>query len=139
MCSSDLAYMSPESILGDRVDARSDLYSLGCVAYWMLTGRTLFDSQNAIRMMTHHVQTKPLRLSEVSELDIPDELEQIVFQCLEKSSDARPSSADKLWRLLGETGLDQRWTPERAESWWKLHLPIVPHSPNDEAVQWQSV
>jgi len=115
------AYMPPERVIGGTADARSDLYSLGCVAYWMLTGRTLFTGE-PMAVMIHHARTAPQPPSKVAGRPIPEHLEEIVMACLEKTPDKRPSSAVELWRELGEVPLTTPWTLERAEGWWREHL-----------------
>jgi serine/threonine-protein kinase len=115
------AYMPPERVIGGTADARSDLYSLGCVAYWMLTGRTLFTGE-PMAVMIHHARTAPQPPSKVAGRPIPERLEEIVMACLEKTPDKRPSSAVELWRELGEVPLTTPWTLERAEGWWREHL-----------------
>ena len=89
------AYMSPEQALGDDVDARSDLYSWGLVAYEMITGRHPFaHCKNLQQVIVAHVKEKPAPLSNVS--GYSPALRKAVMQCLAKAPDARPSSADSL-------------------------------------------
>jgi eukaryotic-like serine/threonine-protein kinase len=116
------AYMPPERVLGAPAEERSDIYALGCVAYWMLTGRTVFTGE-PMAVMIHHARTAPQPPSKVSGLSIPDRLEQIVLACLEKAAEKRPSSAIDLWRELGDVPLTSSWTAERAELWWCENLP----------------
>ena len=116
------AYMPPERVLGAPAEERSDLYALGCVAYWMLTGQPVFTGE-PMAMMIHHARTAPKPPSQVSGLPIPKRLEEIVLACLEKVPQTRPSSALELWRQLGEVPLETPWTPERAEAWWLSSLP----------------
>jgi DNA-binding NtrC family response regulator len=115
------AYMPPERVVAASADERSDLYSLGCVGYWMLTGQPLFTGE-PMAVMIHHVRTAPKAPSTIAAGPVPDRLEQIILACLEKSPDNRPSSAIDLWRQLGEVPLATPWTAERAESWWREHL-----------------
>jgi serine/threonine-protein kinase len=115
------AYVAPERVVGDAADERSDLYSLGCVAYWMLTGRPVFTGE-PMAVMIHHVRTRPQAPSAVGGDRIPERLEQIVMGCLEKAPANRPSSAVELWQQLGEVTLPAPWTVERAERWWREHL-----------------
>jgi len=115
------AYIPPERVLGARADERSDLYSLGCVAYWMLTGKPLFTGE-PMAVMIHHARTAPQPPSQVAGVAIPNRLEQIVMACLEKAPEQRPPSAVELWRELGEVTLTTPWTLERAEGWWREHL-----------------
>ena len=119
------AFMSPELALGEDVDGRSDLYSLGCAAYWMLTGRFVFDATNPTRMLMHHVQTQPSPPSQVSEIEIPQELEAIVMRCLTKKREGRPPSAAALRDELESVSASAPWTQERAREWWRRHAPDV--------------
>jgi DNA-binding NtrC family response regulator len=116
------AYMPPERVTGAVVDERSDLYSLGCVAYWMLTGRPVFTGE-PMAVMLQHARVDPELPSTIANRPIPDRLERIVMACLEKSPEKRPASAVDLWRHLGEVTFADAWTPELAESWWRQHLP----------------
>ena len=116
------AYMPPERVVGAAADERSDLYSLGCVAYWMLTGRAVFTGE-PMTVMIHHARTAPQPPSKISGAPIPERLEQIVLSCLEKAPEKRPASAVELWQQLGEVTLTAPWTLERADAWWREHLP----------------
>ena len=123
------AYMAPEAILGGQeVDGRADLYALGCVAYWMLTGMLVFESDNPVRMMMDHANKKPEPPSRVAEVSIPKSLDELVLACLEKSPENRPGSADLVWQMLGQVELGEPWTQEHAESWWQLHMPELAKS-----------
>jgi len=127
------AYLPPERAAGGDGDARSDLYSLGCAAFWMLTGRTVFTGE-PMAMIVDHVRTVPERPSAVSGQALPARLEELVMQCLEKAPSKRPPSALDLWRLLGQVPLESPWTPERAQGWWQEKLPDLASTlPGDEA------
>ena len=115
-------YMPPERVLSATADERSDLYSLGCVAYWMLTGQPVFSGE-PMAVLMHHARTAPTPPTAVSEAPIPAYLEEIVLACLEKAPEKRPSSALDLWGRLGEVAFRTEWTSERAEQWWRAHLP----------------
>jgi serine/threonine-protein kinase len=128
--------MAPEVALGEAsVDGRADVYALGCVAYFLLTGTLVFDDPNPMSMALKHVQTPPTRPSERTELPIPPDLEQLIMRCLEKKADARPSGAKELGRLLNDCQVPA-WTEESAEAWWERHLPatsslrVVVHTPS---------
>ena len=116
------AYMPPERVQGSDADERSDIYALGCVAYWMLTGQTVF-AGDPMAMMLHHVRTAPPPPSKAAPGPVPERLDQVVLACLEKTPHHRPPSAIDLWRQLGEVAVTAPWTPERAERWWREHLP----------------
>ena len=116
------AYMPPERVQGGVADERSDIYALGCVAYWMLTGQTVFTG-DPMAMMLHHVRTPPQPPSKSARTAVPERLDQIVLACLAKFPEQRPSSAIALWQQLGEVKVTNPWTAERAESWWREQLP----------------
>src|SRR4029453_16828896 len=114
-------YMAPEVVLGSgNTDHRVDLYALGCVAYWLLTGRMVFDGENAMQVMMQHVQAQPTRPSSRVALPIPAALEDLIMQCLEKDPARRPASADEVRERLDALPLAAVWSAERAEQWWAM-------------------
>jgi eukaryotic-like serine/threonine-protein kinase len=118
------AFMAPEVVLGVAdTDHRVDLYALGCVAYWLLTGKLIFQGRNAVEVMFHHAHTPPPRPSTRSELPIPASLEELVMECLEKDPARRPASAEVVSTRLDAVSLESPWTVERAERWWARHRP----------------
>ena len=77
--------MAPEIILGDAdVDRRADVYALGCVAYFLLTGQLVFEADTPMKMLMQHVHARPVPPSQRTELPIPRELDELVLACLEK-------------------------------------------------------
>ncbi|MFQ5747361.1 MAG: serine/threonine-protein kinase [Gemmatimonadota bacterium] len=120
-------YIAPETVYGTAVaDARSDIYNVGGVAYWMLAGRPPFAAESPIELMIDHVKTVPPRPSEVSELEVPSDLDRIVMRCLEKNPDDRYQTVKELAADLRAVPLDEPWDGERAEEWWALHLASDP-------------
>lgn len=119
------AFMAPEMALRERaVDARTDLYALGCVAYWLLTGVHVFHGDTALATVVKHVQEPPLPPSRRTELEVPPALESIVMACLAKDPEERPRTAWELRdRLAGAVPRDA-WDQDRARSWWDLHRPV---------------
>ncbi|MCG8418702.1 MAG: serine/threonine protein kinase, partial [Proteobacteria bacterium] len=117
------AFMAPEIATGggENTDHRVDIYALGCVAYWLLTGRVVFECKTAMATIAAHASQEPLRPSEVSEVDIGSDLEAVVMACLEKNPDDRPQDAKELSHRLGSLDLATPWTPARAERWWRNH------------------
>jgi serine/threonine-protein kinase len=111
-------YMSPEQALGEsEPDARSDIYSLGAVAYFLLTGRPPFESENPMRVLVMHAHDEVVPLSRLRP-DVPADLEQVVMRCLAKSSGERYQSAAALGRALGECESAGDWSREQAARWW---------------------
>jgi eukaryotic-like serine/threonine-protein kinase len=118
------AFMAPELVFGEsHIDGRTDLYSLACSAYWVLTGEPLFNARTPAEMLLHHAQTPPSPPSEVSELPIPETLERIIMTCLEKEPSKRLASALELDARLALVVCDEPWTDERARAWWEAHAP----------------
>jgi hypothetical protein len=117
-------FMSPEQALGEgRVDARSDLYAVGGVAYWLLTGTVVFKGATVMETIVMQVHRKPEPPSHRTELDIPPELESIVLDCLAKDPGDRPQTADQLAARLAAVPLAREWTESRAREWWERHRP----------------
>ncbi len=113
------AFMAPEQALGeDRVDARSDLYAVGCVAYWLLTGTLVFEGATPLETIVMHVHAQPDLPSRRTDLPIPPQLEALVLTCLAKDPAARPATADELGARLAAVPLERPWTAERAREWW---------------------
>jgi serine/threonine-protein kinase len=118
------AYMAPEVALGDEsIDGRVDIYSLGCVAYFLLTGSAVFDEKTATATALAHVNRTPLPPSKRSEVPVPLGLEGLVLRCLAKKPEQRPRSAGEVLRLLSAMTEAPAWTQERAEAWWQTCLP----------------
>ena len=122
------AYGSPESAVGedDTVDGRSDLYSLGCVAFWLLTGRTVFQSDHPVQMLMQHVHREPEIPSRLTELPVPPALDALVLALLQKEKETRPASASDVVASLDAIPLDRPWDAERARQWWDRHHPPRP-------------
>jgi len=114
-------YMAPEQALGDsEPDERSDIYSLGAVAYYMLTGHPPFEGDRAIKIIlshAHDVVVPPTRLR----ADLPPDIEQIILRCLAKNPAERYGSAAALREALGECGHYGGWTSQDAATWWKAN------------------
>jgi len=120
------AYIAPEVIRGDRVpDHRLDIYTLGCVGYWLLTGRLVFQAPNAIQLMYQHANATPVAPSQRSELEVPADLDRIILSCLAKLPEDRPQSAHELSRLLAASAAGNGWTEQRAHRWWDRHHPAA--------------
>jgi hypothetical protein len=118
------AFIAPEQALGSAdVDARADIYSTGCVAYWLLTGQLVFTAETAMKVILAHAHTPPEPPSSRTEIPIPPDLEALVLSCLAKDREHRPKSARDLLQRLDAVALQQPWTDARAREWWQVHLP----------------
>ena len=117
------AYMAPEVAGGDEViDRRADLYALGCVAYWLLTGRAVFEAPSAMVMMLRHLETAPEPPSAHAPQPVPWELDELVLACLAKRPAERPADAREVARRLAACPVREPWTEERAQEWWRGHV-----------------
>ena len=116
------AYLSPESALGEPVDQRTDIYALGCVAYWMLTGRYVFTGESAMQIVARHVSSPPVPPSKHSSFDVSPSLDQLVLACLAKEPADRPGTARELSDRLSECAEEWGWTREDARQWWETRM-----------------
>ncbi|NNE43124.1 MAG: serine/threonine protein kinase, partial [Gemmatimonadetes bacterium] len=116
------AYLYPEAVTGKSpVDPRSDIYSMGCVAYWLLTGDLVFPAKTPLAMLTEHASAEPVPPSRRSEFTIPEALDEVVLACLAKRPEDRPDGAADLSARLERITWEQPWDNERARAWWNLH------------------
>jgi len=117
-------YIAPEVALGSHpIDGRADLYALGCVGYWLLTGHRVFEHGTPMEIAIQHVQTSPVPPSRQTQLHIPEALERAILACLEKAPEQRPADAEDLARRLAACELETCWNEQRARLWWEEHLP----------------
>ena len=119
MISGTPAYLSPESALGEPVDHRTDIYALGCVAYWMLTGRYVFTGESALQIVARHTSAEPTPPSRHSGFDVSPELDELVLACLRKKPSDRPGSVRELGDWLGQCEGQAVWTRMDAQRWWE--------------------
>ena len=116
------SYMSPQQVLGEAVDQRSDIYSLGCVAYWLVTGGTVFEGNSSVGVVIDHVKTTPEPPSTRADQDIPADLEGVILDCLKKEPDERPATALELKERLMACQDSSGWNQETAADWWARHM-----------------
>ncbi len=118
------AFMAPEMATGAfEVDARSDIYALGCVGYWLLTGKPPFEAENALAVLVEHVKTVPIAPSRKAPIAVPREMDDILLKCLEKNPADRFRSARELSAALSACPVPRVWDSARAEEWWRGHVP----------------
>jgi tRNA A-37 threonylcarbamoyl transferase component Bud32 len=118
------AYMAPEIILGDSdVDRRADVYSLGCVAYFLLTGELVFEADTSMKMLMQHLHAQPMPPSERTELPVPRELDDMILASLQKDPSRRPQDAGELYQMTCQVHIRDEWSSGEAKRWWRAHLP----------------
>jgi eukaryotic-like serine/threonine-protein kinase len=129
-------YMSPEQASAyDEVDGRADLYSLGAVAYHLLTGQPPFVGSNVVELLTAHARSEVAAPSTLN-ADVPKDVDEVVLKCLAKDSSERFTNASAFERALADCACADQWTTERAAEWWKSRgpTPVVESSaPTDVA------
>jgi serine/threonine-protein kinase len=114
--------LSPEAIVTpDRIDARADIYGLGCVAYFLLTGGPVFTGEGLVELCAHHLYTRPAFPSDGH--PVPDDLARVVLSCLAKDRDARPESARALFTELQRCRDAASWGEAEAGTWWAAAKP----------------
>jgi eukaryotic-like serine/threonine-protein kinase len=118
------AFMAPEMARGDQeVDGRADLYAVGCLGYWLLTGQLVFEEKGAVAMIMAHLQNTPPPPSTRIELPVPADLEAAILSCLEKNVADRPQSASELIATLDRCGAAHHWSETQAREWWNTNRP----------------
>jgi len=114
------AYMAPEMALGETVDGRSDIYALGCVAYYLLTGQLVFTAESTVQMIARHLHHSAVAPSTRGGIEIPQELDRLVLSCLAKNPDDRPATVAELSHALRALDV-QPWSEAEATAWWALN------------------
>jgi serine/threonine protein kinase len=119
------AFMAPEQVQGQRLDGRADLYALGGVAFWLLTGRLVYEPASAVEQLLAQVHAPVPELQRQLGPDVPPELVRVLESCLAKSPAERPLDARALSRALKaiEFPPEQAWTEDRAQAWWRKWRP----------------
>lgn len=117
------ATMAPELIRGEAdYDHRIDLYALGCVGHYLLTGRHVFEGENAMTVLLRHLDQDPARPSDIG-VPVPSALERILLTCLEKDPARRPADAHALRQALEGLTVPEPWSEGQARDWWDRHYP----------------
>lgn len=115
-------FIAPEAIRDpNHCDARSDLYSVGVLGYFLLTGREIFGGQTIAELCRKHLDEIPVPPSQRLGQPLDGEFEALLLRCLEKNPAARPASAQEFAQQLGNCAITRRWTPERRAAWWNAH------------------
>jgi serine/threonine-protein kinase len=122
------AYMAPEGIDGGgALTPQSDVYSLGCVAFFLLTGEMVFHASSVVQMAMKHMEAEPRRPSEVQPNNgIPPELDALVLKCLSKRPEDRPADGLAFFTALAPLAKALPWSPDLAREWWNANVPSEP-------------
>jgi serine/threonine-protein kinase len=121
-------YLSPEAIKTPaELDGRSDLYAVGGLLYWLLTGTHVFEGTTVVEVCSHHLHTEPEAPSARRGEPVPSDLEGVVLRCLAKDRADRFATAEALRDALDACDCAEAWSDERAAAWWSAHA--------DEAVK----
>jgi serine/threonine-protein kinase len=129
-------FMAPEQILGMQLDGRADVYALGCVAWWLLTGKEVFPREGADAKILHkHIYEAIPALDAAVRGWLPEELEAIIKSCLAKEAEERPRDARHLAAMLKAIAIpaEHAWTEAKAIAWWSAYKPkeVTSVSPSD--------
>lgn len=123
-------YMAPEAIQApNSVDARSDLYAVGAVGYFLLTGKAVFDAVSIVELCKQHIEAVPMNPSQRLGKPVSAELEHALLACLEKSRTKRPATARDMAQLLARCPTATTWSQDASEAWWGRHergLSVAP-------------
>jgi len=115
-------YMSPEAIqTPNLVDARSDIYAVGAVGYFLLTGRPVFEADSLVLLCQRHVSETPTSPSLRRGQPVSEELESALMACLEKNRARRPQTARDLAQMIARSPAAGSWTLDDADAWWGRH------------------
>jgi len=117
-------YLSPEAIsTPGMIDARSDLYALGAVGYFLVTGQPLFEGRTIMELCAHHLHTTPVAPSVRLGRPIDRQLEAVLLSCLEKDPAGRPPTAIAVHDALAASDAASDWSTEDAQRWWASYRP----------------
>jgi serine/threonine-protein kinase len=132
-------YLAPESIThAESVDGRIDIYALGAVAYFLLTGTPPFDGRTVVEICGHHLHTQPVAPSARLGKPVPPKLEAFVLSCLAKDRDERPRDAADLLARLSECESESPIGAAESRAWWAAfrsrssRAPVVPAAPREQ-------
>ena len=116
-------YMAPERIRNPAdADARADIYALGAVAFYLLTGTRLFDGADDLAISSSVLNDEAPRPSARAKQEIPFELDLLVLACLEKKREDRPQRITDMIETFDALASEHRWTQKDAAAWWeKFH------------------
>lgn len=117
------AYMAPETILGEQPDSRVDIYAVGCLLRFLLTGETVFNGRTHMQLLLQHLKEAPTPPSRSAGQPIPAAVDDLVLACLQKNPALRPPTVDEVSHRAAIDMPGETWDQEAATRWWQTHLP----------------
>jgi len=121
-------FLAPEQVTErTKVDHRADIYSLGCVAYYLLSGEYLFRAVSSMAVAVAHAKETPTPLSKVARQALPDGLEDVIMRCLRKAPADRPQSVAELLEALESVAVGDEWNEQTRREWWETNHPLPKH------------
>ncbi len=120
------AFMAPEQARGsDDLDGRTDLYAVGCLGYWLLTGRQVFHQDSVEKLVKDHIHSTPSAPSAAARVEVPPSMDRLILWCLAKERHERPASARALREALDEVPVPegQQWDSKAMDEWWRRFQP----------------
>jgi serine/threonine protein kinase len=127
-------YIAPECVYHkERIDPRTDIYMLGSVAFWILTGHSPFEASTDIGLIVDHVNKQAKKPSSIVGLRISGALDDVILKCLEKDQENRYQNVGELVEALHQVPLEEPWTQEKARAWWESHYPIEGKTPSSQS------
>jgi serine/threonine protein kinase len=123
-------FMSTEQVLGRDTDGRTDIYAVGCVAYFLLSAQLPFArGPTATATLIEHLQSEPVDLASRMKVPLPAGMAELFMRCLAKRAEDRPQSMAELRRELSSIACPEPWTDEQAKEWWAGNVPVRPAAP----------
>jgi serine/threonine-protein kinase len=127
--------MSPEQAAGrQHLDARTDIYNVGAVAYFFITGQLVFDRESPLQMLHAHAYERLVPIHQFKET-VPADLQRVILRCLEKDPDRRYQDAASLDMALAACACAGQWTLDRAEDWWQRYTDSIMPASSPEALE----
>ena len=126
------SFLSPEQAMGEKPDERSDIYSLGTVGYFLLTGHAPFERDTMMKTILAHAHDAPVPPSQV--VDVATDIEQVILKCLAKKPGDRYQSAEELQRDLENCAIAHPWDWRLSTAWWNEHTSHDKQQLDDQVV-----
>ena len=119
-------YIAPECLEDpENCSRQSDIYALGVVAFYLLTGRDLYVGNNALELLQKALHEPPPRVADVVGTQVPTELDDLILRCVAKEPADRPASVEEMLTVIKSLAVSYPWTQDDARAWWREHEPQI--------------